>query len=635
MPVINHLKGKETQNLFLTQAYGEHWVAGHLAKSIVTGSSPTHVIKVQQMLGRGEWDSCIGLWFRGVEIKSDKYKFHPGKQTPNPVYKIYTADSTTDVITSTAHGFNDGDMIIHDFGDVPLPLVAGKIYYVRDKTTNTYKVAATSGGAAIDLTDNGSGTLQVYKNDPDQGIDEVFDTDHPHSSVAWIRAELGVGLGDFDTKTSPPEGLTGRFRTSKVNDYDNTGAVTGFAYSTNPARQIADLIIRIGNIPISRINWTKWTAWRDFLATNISYDYTAIAGFDGFGLTGGYYNGSNFTTLISTRVDPVLQFVSSTGAPAVGLNTDNFSVRWEGKIKARYTETYTFTCLHDNGVRLWVNNLVTPIIDQWANDGTSTPGTHTGTFAFTADTFYDIKIEWNEGTGSAEFKLDWESTSQIREVINHRSLYPKTVDRPRYETHPFFSQPTRLDDAVKTILDLCNSTYQEVDGTLEFFCYEQLTQTSFAFTNAKIVDGSVKLVPRDVQNLRNSWKAKFRDTDSQYLEEPLDPIIIERETLMNDAGRKIDGEAIELFNTTHHQAHRILDNVVKRAVDSKFELELTGTADSLQVLAGDAVTVDVEFKDWTAKQMLVTESYDSSSEDTADERRFVMKEWTGQTITNP
>jgi len=45
------------------------------------------------------------------------------------------------------------------------------------------------------------------------------------------------------------------------------------------------------------------------------------------------------------------------------------------------------------------------------------------------------------------------------------------------------------------------------------------------------------------------------------------------------------------------------------------------------VLAGDRVKVDVEFLNWTEKDMLVVESNDLSSEETADERTFVLQEW--------
>ena len=263
----------------------------------------------------------------------------------------------------------------------------------------------------------------------------------------------------------------------------------------------------------------------------------------------------------------------------------------------------------------------TPLIDQ-----TGTTGEHSATFDATEGQFYPIRIEWTHTTGDAEFRIEWQSTSQNRDVITHRALFPKTVQRPRYETHPAFTSPTRLDDAVRTVLALCNSTFQKVDGKFRFFCLEQVTESSFSFTRDNIVDGSLKLVPRDVSSLRNSWKARFRNVDSQYLEEDLDPVIIERDELIEAAGRRIDGDAIDLFNCNRHQAYRTLENFVNQAVDSKFTAEFTGNGDTYPVLAGDQVGLDIEFLNWTAKPCRVIESNDASSEDTADERRFVLQD---------
>jgi hypothetical protein len=539
MGLVNHLRTVDGQNLFHAIAYGKHLVSGNLAKSIVTGTSPSHTIKLQQMLGRGEWDACEGLWFKGIEVTN--YHFYPGIQSTG------MADVT-------------------------------------------------------------------------QGQDTVFDTDTPHSLIAWIRAQLPVGLGDADTTASPPDGIKGIFRTSLIHDYDTDGSSSDYGYSASPAREVADLIIRIGKRPTSRIDWPAWCDWRNYLAEDITYDYTALDDFDGFGLTTSLYNGAAFDTLISTRIDPVLEFPLSSGSPGIGVNVDNFSVRWEGKIKALYTETYTFYVTHDDGAKLWVNG--TLVVDNW-----TTYASDSGTIAMTAGTFVDIKVEWKDTGGNAEFRLEWQSTTQTREVVTHRCLYPKTTTRPRYETHPFFSGPTRLDDAVRTILNLCNSTVQEVGGKLRFMCLEQQTASVFSFTNANIVDGSASVRPRDVRNLRNSWQAHFRDIDSQYLETPIDPILIERADLISAAGRKIDGEAIELYNCSVHQAYRTLENIVKREVDSPFQITMTGNADTWPVLAGDRCDADVEFLDWTNKDMLVIESDDQSSEQSADERTFTVQQW--------
>ena len=143
MVFVDHLKGLDTNTLTLEHAFGRHVIEGDLAKSNVTGSEPNHVVKVQQILGdtlgKG-WYGPEGVWFRGINRPASKYRFHSGLYVPDPVHKIFTANSSTDVITCTAHGFTNGDQIIFLPGDLPAPLAAATIYYVRDVTTDTFKV---------------------------------------------------------------------------------------------------------------------------------------------------------------------------------------------------------------------------------------------------------------------------------------------------------------------------------------------------------------------------------------------------------------------------------------------------------------------------------------------------------------
>lgn len=94
----------------------------------------------------------------------------------------FTADSTTNILTSTMTLLADGHSlrVTNTGGTLPSPLVAGTPYFVRDLSGNTFKLAATSGGAAIDLTTNGTGTnylnrthLRIYQT----GIVDGFPVD--------------------------------------------------------------------------------------------------------------------------------------------------------------------------------------------------------------------------------------------------------------------------------------------------------------------------------------------------------------------------------------------------------------------------------------------------------------------------
>ena len=94
----------------------------------------------------------VGFWNSSTFIG-----YAPSGGTP----KEFVCTPSTDTITCTAHGFIDTDTIVFFKGTVPTGLTEGTVYYVRDATTDTFKVAATAGGAAIDLTGAGSTDCQV------------------------------------------------------------------------------------------------------------------------------------------------------------------------------------------------------------------------------------------------------------------------------------------------------------------------------------------------------------------------------------------------------------------------------------------------------------------------------------------
>jgi hypothetical protein len=94
----------------------------------------------------------IGVW-NGSTFMS----WSPNGGTP----REFTADPSTDTIRSPAHGYADTQQIVFWDGTVPGGLTEGTVYYVRDATTDTFRVAATSGGSAIDLGAAGTQACKV------------------------------------------------------------------------------------------------------------------------------------------------------------------------------------------------------------------------------------------------------------------------------------------------------------------------------------------------------------------------------------------------------------------------------------------------------------------------------------------
>ena len=75
-------------------------------------------------------------------------------------------------------------------------------------------------------------------------------------------------------------------------------------------------------------------------------------------LTANYYSGTNFGSLVLSRGETSIDNGWTTGSPNVSVPVDNFSARWDGSLRPTSTGNHTFQVVADDGVRLWVNNVL-------------------------------------------------------------------------------------------------------------------------------------------------------------------------------------------------------------------------------------------------------------------------------------
>jgi hypothetical protein len=77
-----------------------------------------------------------------------------------------TATASTDLVNAVAHGLSNGDRVIFPALTGGAGLTAATVaYFVRDATADTFKVSATIGGDAVDITSNATaGTCRRYEN---------------------------------------------------------------------------------------------------------------------------------------------------------------------------------------------------------------------------------------------------------------------------------------------------------------------------------------------------------------------------------------------------------------------------------------------------------------------------------------
>lgn len=166
---------------------------------------------------------------------------------------VTTFDAATDTATAAAHGLVDDDIVelSNSGGALPTGLAAKTKYYIISATANTYQLSDTQGGAAINFTDNGSGTNSTHNQyalpDAQGEFIRIWDHGAGRDPDAATRTDRGDGTtGDnvgtkqnsaFEDHThglqGRPGGSAGQYNMQIVND---TNTAIGSADDTLTSR---------------------------------------------------------------------------------------------------------------------------------------------------------------------------------------------------------------------------------------------------------------------------------------------------------------------------------------------------------------------------------------------------------------
>ena len=130
--------------------------------------------------------------------------------------------------------------------------------------------------------------------------------------------------------------------------------------------------------------------------------------------TGAAFSNVSFSvppTLV--RTDSVVNFNWNSAGPSASIGQTNFTARWTGTVQPQYGETYTFTVVADDGVRLWVNNQL--LIDYWVTN--SAPTTNSGSITLNAQQLYNLRMDYFQQTDGASAQLFLEQS--LGRTIDH------------------------------------------------------------------------------------------------------------------------------------------------------------------------------------------------------------------------
>ena len=114
----------------------------------------------------------------------------------------------------------------------------------------------------------------------------------------------------------------------------------------------------------------------------------------------------------------MVDFQWGSGSPDATIDSDTYSTRWEGRVEAPTSGTYTFYPRTDDGVRLWVNGQL--IVNDWTNHS---PQEFSGNIVLTGGEKVTIVMEYYEDGGAATAELRWAGPGISKDIIAPQYLY--------------------------------------------------------------------------------------------------------------------------------------------------------------------------------------------------------------------
>lgn len=371
------------------------------------------------------------LWFSWWSDIYDQNKTVLADDTQNPIFQNPQAD-----ILVNASGSSCGEI-----ADYTVPVATDNcsaftgaltgFSYLGELNNHTYYYSNNSVNATTAIQnaiDNGGHLLTIGSQ-----AENDFISNGVGASI-WIGfTDINIE-GNFQWVTSESVAYT-NWNSGEPNDSgsneDHTEMYTSGRWNdsrgTNSKRYVVEfegaLVVQTGGLASGSL-FPVGTTVNTFLATDNSGN-TSTHSFNvtvvditppGISqLVADYYDGQNFDTFRESLLVNELNYSWGSGAPESSLvGTDNFSIRFQGNVKAPQAGTYTFYTNSDDGVRLWVDGQL--IIDNWTNHGVTV---NSGNVLLTADQIATIQLEFYENGGAAVISLEWEGPGLTRRFVSN------------------------------------------------------------------------------------------------------------------------------------------------------------------------------------------------------------------------
>ncbi len=246
-----------------------------------------------------------------------------------------------------------------------------------------------------------------------------------HGEISWYKGKPSIGgryvfWGNSEDRSADTQEVISQ-RMADLLNAQSTDIYAQEGYSLVPVHIWTMNPHDVANV-ISKLNPNIRVVAPDEFVWLIKKNLGGLPMGTGNGLNASYYNDADFSSLVESKIDRKIDFDWKESSPVDLGENNTFSVQWTGQIQPLYTDNYTFHFTSDGSVKLTVNGAV--LFD--ANDAENTT-TKSGNITLQAGEKYDIKIDYKEGASNSMCLLEWESESQLRQIVPYTQLYAQPI----------------------------------------------------------------------------------------------------------------------------------------------------------------------------------------------------------------
>lgn len=160
-------------------------------------------------------------------------------------------------------------------------------------------------------------------------------------------------------------------------------------------------------------------------------EHLRAADTDEIGLLGQYFEGTEFKGKARVRIDPGLAFRWGAGSPFPDWRHDRFSVRWTCHFQVPESGEYEFFIHSDDGVRLFIDGK--QLVTNWSDHSVTENKIK---LRFDVAELYQLRVDYYEGTGDAELRVEWAGPDGKRHPLSELILIAAAAEPSGSELVP-------------------------------------------------------------------------------------------------------------------------------------------------------------------------------------------------------